>query len=515
MNNPFRYDPHPLCQMAVKEVCRMIEGGAQQDWTAFREEIAQGKMFGVLVVEGPHATLHYLVAYSGQVCGRSDWEGFVPAVFDYLQEDGYFKMHEAEITRLNQQVKVLSESAERKELLAQTALLRDEAQQMIESLQEERRKRRSERTELEETDIRESQFLNAELRRVKKQYAERIEQVDGQRRLMDDEILRLKQERRSQSDALQRWLFSHFEMLNARGEKKNLLDIFADTVFKLPPAGAGECCEPKLLQYAYAHGLRPLCMAMFWYGNSPKTEIRHHRHYYPACSGKCKPILTWMLGNSFLTAPWEDGEQGTGEVPILYEDEHLLVVDKPGGMLSVPGKTDERSVLDFARSHCPDATGPMMVHRLDQATSGLLVIAKTEEAYHNLQQQFLHHQVKKRYVALLTSPIKESEEGFTLSLPLRPDPLNRPYQVVDKVHGKPAVTFVEPLGGNRVALYPQTGRTHQLRVHCAHPDGLDNPILGDELYGQKGERLYLHAESLEFIHPQSHESMSFHAPADF
>ena len=518
-----------------------------EDWAAFREEIHHGKMFGVLVVETPpsssliphstfhtpHSTLHYLAAYSGQVCGRSDWEGFVPAVFDYLQEDGYFKTHEAEITALNKRIERLSNNDARMELKERIAQLQQEMEIAIAALKERKTALPTGQgvhaEEIEAERIRQSQFLNAEIRRTKKQFAARTEELNVRLQVLDEEIAQLKRERRSQSDALQRWLFSHFEMLNAQGEKKNLLDIFADTVFKLPPAGAGECCEPKLLQYAYQHNLKPLCMAMFWYGESPKAEIRHHLHYYPACSGKCKPILTWMLQREergerieereYQLQKEERGERIEESIPILYEDEYIMVVDKPAGMLSVPGKTDEPSVLDFAKRHCPDASGPMMVHRLDQVTSGLLVIAKTEEAYHHLQQQFLRREVKKRYVALLTapSPFWESRRGLPspISLPLRPDPLNRPYQVVDQVHGKPAVTLVEPLGGNRVALYPQTGRTHQLRVHSAAPEGLNAPIVGDRLYGHVADRLYLHAESIKFVHPITKEEMHFCLPAPF
>ncbi|MBO5537806.1 MAG: RluA family pseudouridine synthase [Prevotella sp.] len=557
MNNPFRYSAHPLCQLAVKGVLELLSrNSGEDDWTAFCHEVALGKMFGVLVVRAGDGSLAYLAAYSGQVCGRSNWEGFVPAVFDYLGEGDYFKTHEAAITELNRRVAALEHSTERQQLQAELQRLDEEARAAVAALKAQkptpnpspgrgtlsapsntltlvpsnpRTLSPSNLLTPAPSNIRLSQFLNAEIRRTKKRYAAQKEERQQRLQQIDSEIARLKHERHIQSDALQRWLFSHFEMLNARGEKKNLLEIFSSTVFKQPPAGAGECCEPKLLQYAFAHGLHPLCMAMFWYGQSPRCEIRHHLHYYPACSGKCKPILEWMLqgldvdpltpSHPLTLSPSHPLTPGAKAALLqqitIYEDEWLLVVNKPAGMLSVPGKSGQWSVFDLVRSERPQATGPLMVHRLDQATSGLLLVAKTTEVYHTLQAQFLHREVKKRYVALLSHEVTTCSHVTVISLPLRPDPLNRPFQVVDHEGGKPAVTRVEWLGGRRVALYPLTGRTHQLRVHCAHPEGLGNPILGDELYGKAGERLYLHAEHIEFVHPMSGQPLLFSIPPEF
>ena len=314
------------------------------------------------------------------------------------------------------------------------------------------------------------------------------------------------------SQDLQVWLFHQYQLLNARGEVKDLVDIWQSYYsrpklrqkFPLPPGGTGDCCAPKLLQYAYQQGLKPVCMAEFWWGATTKEEVRQHLNYYPACRGKCKPILTWMLEG--LDVDPNPELQGVAhlELNTVYEDNDIVVVDKPSGMLSVPGRIDDYSVETVMRQRYPDA---MIVHRLDMGTSGLLIVAKSSEAYHPLQEQFIKHQVKKKYVAMLEGRGKKEEVRGTVSLPLRPDPMNRPRQMVDLEHGKRAVTDYEFLSDNLVALYPQTGRTHQLRIHCAHPDGLGRPIVGDELYGTKGDRLMLHASEIWFRHPITGQEM--------
>ena len=314
------------------------------------------------------------------------------------------------------------------------------------------------------------------------------------------------------SQDLQVWLFHQYQLLNARGEVKDLVDIWQSYYsrpklrqkFPLPPGGTGDCCAPKLLQYAYQHHLKPVCMAEFWWGATTKEEVRQHLNYYPACRGKCKPILTWMLEG--LDVDPNPELQGVAhlELNTVYEDNDIVVVDKPSGMLSVPGRIDDYSVETVMRQRYPDA---MIVHRLDMGTSGLLIVAKSSEAYHPLQEQFIKHQVKKKYVAMLEGRGKKEEVRGTVSLPLRPDPMNRPRQMVDMEHGKRAVTDYEFLSDDLVALYPQTGRTHQLRIHCAHPDGLGRPIVGDELYGTKGDRLMLHASEIWFRHPITGQEM--------
>ena len=539
------YEPHPLCIQACREVQEML--ARREDW---QEEIARGKMFGVLIVENVKTDTDvpkwgYLAAYSGQIGGRSDWEDFVPAVFDYLQPDGYFKTHEAEISRINQSISHLEKDERMKEARTLIRQLQEERKLTIAAYQEKMKEAKAKRdsrreagnlSEAEEAEmIRESQFMKAELRRLKKSLSEKTA-LETEFEDYQENILRLKQLRKQLSDALQQWLFSQFRMLNQEGESKNLLEIFRDEALKeypqaaiatsriaalkmVPPAGSGECCEPKLLQYAYQHGYKPLQMAMFWWGESPKEEIRHHLQFYPACNGKCKPILHWMLPASTFE-PEAINLSIYDKVETLYEDREIAVIHKPEGLLSVPGKdAAQPSVYALMRRKYPEATGPLIVHRLDMATSGVLLIAKTEFAYHRLQKAFLNHQIQKKYVAIISG--KEISEKGIISLPLLPDYLNRPRQIVNHEQGKEAITeyeILERIDGShlRIALYPKTGRTHQLRVHCAHQEGLNAPILGDPLYGnEKAARLHLHAEEITFEHPLTGKKITIKRKADF
>lgn len=539
------YEPHPLCIQACREVQEML--ARREDW---QEEIARGKMFGVLIVENVKTDTDdpkwgYLAAYSGQIGGRSDWEDFVPAVFDYLQPDGYFKTHEAEISRINQSISHLEKDERMKEAKTLIRQLQEERKRTIAAYQEKMKEAKAKRdsrreagnlSEAEEAEmIRESQFMKAELRRLKKSLSEKTA-LETEFEDYQENILRLKQLRKQLSDALQQWLFSQFRMLNQEGESKDLLEIFRDEALKeypqaaiatsriaalkmVPPAGSGECCEPKLLQYAYQHGYKPLQMAMFWWGESPKEEIRHHLQFYPACNGKCKPILHWMLPASTFE-PEAINLSIYDKVETLYEDREIAVIHKPEGLLSVPGKdAAQPSVYALMRRKYPEATGPLIVHRLDMATSGVLLIAKTEFAYHRLQKAFLNHQIQKKYVAIISG--KDISGKGIISLPLLPDYLNRPRQKVNYEQGKEAITeyeILERIDGShlRIALYPKTGRTHQLRVHCAHQEGLNAPILGDPLYGnEKAARLHLHAEEITFEHPLTGKKITIKRKADF
>ena len=364
------------------------------------------------------------------------------------------------------------------------------------------------------------------------------QQPDGYFKTQEREISRISRTSRSSRDfsdasskqlsqELQTWLFHQYRLLNARGEVKDLVDVWQEYYnrpkllrkYPLPPGGTGDCCAPKLLQYAYQQGLKPLCMAEFWWGETTKTELRHHLNYYPACRGKCKPVLTWMLQGLDVDPDPESLAFERQELPVVYEDEWLLVVNKPSGLLSAPGRVEEYSVETIMQERYP---GSMIGHRLDMGTSGLLIVAKTLEIYRNLQEQFVKHQVKKKYLAVLESldaleKLDILDKRGTISLPLRPDPMNRPRQLVDPEHGKRAVTDYEFLSDSLVALWPQTGRTHQLRIHCAHPDGLGRPIVGDELYGtrEKGQRLMLHAAEIWFHHPVTGINMHLSVAPDF
>ncbi len=346
------------------------------------------------------------------------------------------------------------------------------------------------------------------------------QQPDGYFKTKEREIMQ-SADHKELSLSLQLWLFQQYRLLNGRGETKDLVEIWQDyhsaprirSRYPLPPGGTGDCCAPKLLQYAYLHHLTPVCMAEFWWGESPKSLIRHHGQFYPACRGKCKPVLTWMLQGLDVDPHTDTADSVHPEPAIIYEDEAMAVLSKPAGMLSVPGKTGDDSVAAWAQRRWP---GAMLVHRLDMLTSGILLAAKTMEVYQQLQQQFTDRTVKKKYLAVVEgSPAKE--HGI-IDLPLASDPMNRPLQVVDPENGKRAITEYRVLqAGQRslLALWPHTGRTHQLRMHCAHPEGLGCPIVGDELYGRKADRLYLQAQAISFVHPTTGKRMHFELPYPF
>ena len=519
---PFHYTPHPLCVMAAGEVQAYIN-----KQTRWKEELDKGKMFGVLIVRTSNGQTGYLAAFSGNLCGSNSHSFFVPPVYDLLKPDGFFKIEEEQISAINHQIGQLQncdrylelqQKMERETASSQQAL--SEARKVLKAAKEKREQRRLHRPNENEQAamIRESQYQKAEFKRLERYWKEQISEIKTELESFSSQIEALKAERRNRSAALQQKLFQQFNFLNVKGETKNLCAIFEETVQKTPPAGAGECAAPKLLQYAYLSGLSPIAMAEFWWGKSPKTEIRHPGYYYPSCRGKCEPILRHMLqGLNVEPAPSERYSLSQNMPEILFEDQWLLVLHKPEGVLSVPGKSEEQSIYSLLRARYPEATGPLVVHRLDMATSGLLLAAKTQEVHRHLQAQFENRSIKKRYIALLDGILPE-EEGV-IDLPICPDYLDRPRQMVNEELGKTAITRYQVMdrknGQTRIAFFPLTGRTHQLRVHAAHPLGLNCPIVGDELYGRKAERLYLHAEYLEFIHPVSGQRMVIEKKAEF
>ena len=493
---PFCYEPHPLCIAAAEEVRLYLS--QHSEW---HEELQRGKMFGVLVVERG-----FLAAFSGTLDGKTQHEYFVPPVFDLMAPGCYFQQEEAAISAINQQITslfLLGRESERGRLLrAQMEAELTDFKKQMQQHKAERDALRQSSSPLGEAGrgllIRQSQQEKAEYRCLKQAWEQRIYAEEAPFREQQKQIEQLKKERHERSIALQQWLFRQFVFLNALGETQSLPELFAPVT---PPSGAGECCAPRLLQAAYKEGLQPLCMAEFWVGASPKDEIRHDGHFYPACNSKCRPILRHMLkGLNVEPNPLLlDREQLLSLLHIVYNDKEMAVVSKPAGLLSVPGKDDLPSVQDFMRQMLPQATGPLIVHRLDMDTSGLMLIALTEEKYHELQDLFLHRRIHKVYHALLEHEMPLGQEG-DISLPLRPDFDDRPRQMVDPVHGKQAQTHYRVLenraGHALLELRPITGRTHQLRVHCAHPLGLGNPIVGDRLYGKPAARLMLHACSI-------------------
>lgn len=519
---PFHYTPHTLTELAAKEVQIYLQ--SRKDWA---EELQEGKMFGVLIVRTPEKRIGYLAAFSGNLAGSNHHSFFVPPVYDMLQPDGFFRQEEKNISAINLQIKKTESSSLYLDMKDELNAAKQYAAATIAQYKEALKKAKSERDERRKSGIspeeetlliRESQHQKASFKRKEKELQNFIKEKQGKVRQIEETICLLKQERKKRSAALQEKLFGQFRMLNAKGERKDLCELFKSTPQGFPPSGAGECALPKLLQYAYSSDLTPLAMGEFWWGMSPKDEIRHHGHFYPSCKGKCEPILRHMLiGLDIENNPLEDNIHQHTPLDILYEDDSLLVVNKPAGMLSVPGKNDLDSIFQRLRILYPHATGPIIVHRLDMATSGLLLAAKTKEVHQKLQALFEERKIKKRYTALL-----EGELSFahgTISLPLCLNPLDRPRQMVDFTHGKEAVTYYETMGyengKTRVYFYPLTGRTHQLRVHAAHSQGLNHPIVGDELYGWKSDRLYLHAAELEFLHPVTQKIIHITKEADF
>lgn len=526
---PFHYTPHPLCVLATEEVKAFIE--TQVKW---QEELSLGKMFGVLIVQDNKEVISYLAAFSGNLAGKNLHPFFVPPVYDLLQPQDFFKIEEEQISTINSRIKELEADPTYQTLkqrlkteTEQATVALTKAKAELKANKEARELRRQSVASLSEEEqtalIKESQFQKANFKRLERKWKKLLEERKAEVVAFETAIEDLKMERKERSAALQQKLFQQFRMLNAKGEVKDLCTIFKETVHKIPPGGAGECALPKLLQYAYLHQLKPLAMAEFWWGNSPKTEVRHHGYYYPSCKGKCEPILKHMLqGLEVDENPLTTDPRPHMDLEIVFEDEWLLVVNKPSGILSVPGKIETvDSVFQRVRKKYPNATGPMIVHRLDMATSGLLLIAKTKEVHQHLQAQFENHTIKKRYIALLDGsklekPIKKNGR---IELPLCLNPLDRPRQMVSEEYGKTAITEYQVLESSgeyiRILFYPKTGRTHQLRIHAAHPQGLGCPIVGDELYGMKANRLYLHAEYIEFCHPVYGETICLQKEAEF
>ena len=519
LNDPFDYEPHPLCRRAADEVFGYL--ARHPEWSA---ELDGGKMLGVLVVSTGSGEVGFLAAYSGNLDGRNDHPYFVPPVYDMLDPEGPFRRGEAAISALNRRIAELESDSGYAEAEAALKAVDAEAAGRLAAFRAEAGRakalRDARRAETDDPRILgriddESRRERSALRSLKTELKRRRSDAEAAAERFARRIEALKAERRRRSEELQLMLFRSFEMVAVDGRRENLVNIFAEAGTALPPAGAGECAAPKLLQFAILNGLKPLAIAEFWYGRSPKGEVRRHGSSYPACRGKCKPILDFMLRGVELER--RRRERPTPDPTIIYEDDCIAVIDKPAGMLSVEGLVDIPSVEAWARLRYAGRE-PKMVHRLDMDVSGLLLIAKDLDSYRRLQEQFLRRTVKKRYTALLEgSPA--ADEG-RIELPMRPDPTDRPRQVVDPLHGKLALTIFKVKerreGCTLVELEPVTGRTHQLRVHTASAGGLDAPIVGDTLYGARpAARLYLHNEFIEFRHPATGQVMRFLRPADF
>ena len=533
---PFYYKPHELGILACKELQNYLSGDL--DWKhnfgiTKNEVLPTGKMFGVLVVENQKKELGYISAFSGKMAGVNTLKNFVPPIYDMLTEDGFFLKGQAELAAINKKVRALNDckiiKAAEEKLKHETSLYESEVKELRTQMVTDKKLRKQKRTEVKQLNKesysqineqlnKESILQKHKLRDLHLYWEERIEATRKHERALSAERRHLKEKRKSLSASLQQGLFDEYHFLNANGAKRSLRSIFKDTAQKTPPAAAGECAAPKLLQYAFENNLKPITLAEFWWGASPKSAIRKHKHFYPACQGKCFPILSHMLQglevdeNPLLKNPAEGKS-----IEVIYEDAYLAVINKPTEFLSVPGKTIQDSVYSRMKIKYPEATGPLIVHRLDMSTSGIMLIAKTKEAHDNLQQQFIKRTIRKQYIALLDGIIKQPTG--TIELPLRVDLDDRPRQLVCYEHGKSARTKYKVLkiekGKTRIQFYPITGRTHQLRVHAAHFKGLNTAIVGDDLYGAKSNRLHLHAAFIELTHPATNKIINFSVEADF
>lgn len=540
MNNPFDYTPDGECEEAFRKLIAKLEtlkGSDDPKDVNFLRELDAGKMLGVLIATDSCGLRHTLYAFSGQLGdGGLYHPGFVGPVFDYLQPGGYFKTKEMEISRQNIDISLFEEGQFSK-IRSEYERAKGKFEAEVSEYKERCRlskiarnaKRESGITDKDEIAamIRQSQFEKAELHRLKKRAAERLEPLLAAMNEAQSHIDTLKERRHMDSEALQQWLFSNFTLLNARGESRTLSEIFSETPLKIPPSGAGECCAPKLLQAAYLRGWKPIAIAEYWYGHAKSGEIRIDGAYYPACRGKCLPVLGWMLQGLDVYPPLESGcgQPVVRDPEIIYENRWFCVVDKPSGMLSVPGKGNAVSVQQWLEEKYGSGRSVRMAHRLDQDTSGLLIATFGNDTLKVMQSLFATRKVKKTYVAELVGDYRSlgiSRCGH-IELPLSPDWLDRPRQRVDLECGKEAVTYYEFTGAeggrSRVEFRPVTGRTHQLRIHAASEMGLGMPIAGDRLYGRNigngQRRLHLHAEKLEFTFPTDGNHYCFESPAPF
>ena len=534
---PFYYEPHLLSKIAVSELQEYLELQTDFDHNfglhSIQNNVPVGKMFGVLVVQNKQNEIGYLAAFSGKLADKSLPNKFVPPVFNMRTSGSFYLKGEAEIDEINNQLTILKKD---KTYITLNKSLKKLNKRITEDLKLQRQKMKVQRSErkvrknnsvssLNDVDFKKlskkieqesynDQFFYKEL---KEYYNSKIKKIDDELSFFKKKITSLKKERKEKSNSLQQTLFSKYSFTNQQKEFKNLLDIFDNPAIK-PPAGSGECSAPKLLQYAFINNLKPISMAEFWWGISPNSAIRKHKNFYPACQSRCKPILTHMLsGVKMEKNLLLENLHEKQKLPIIYEDDVLIVVNKPAEFLSVPGKEIKDSVYSRIKEKYPNATGPLIVHRLDMSTSGILVLTKTKETNKILQSQFINRTIQKRYVALLDGVLNKKSGKITL--PLRVDLDDRPKQLVDYKYGKSTETNWEVIkkenGKTRVYFYPITGRTHQLRVHAAHKDGLNTPIIGDDLYGKKMDRLHLHAEYIEFLHPITKEKINFTVAPNF
>lgn len=525
---PFYYKPHKLAKMAALELQNYLQ--TQTDFEhnfgliPNQKGLEIGKMFGVLVCQNSKNEIGFLWAFSGKLAEKNIIPNFVPTVFDMLNENSFFLKAENEINKINTQLETLENNIDyintqktlnTTQFEAITDITRFKTEIAInKKIRNQKRENLNIENVINQLNT-ESQQEKIQLKKMQQFWTFKTEQAKIKLYEFEAKIEQLKALRKQKSNALQNKLFENYSFLNSNKESKSLAEIFNYN----PPAGAGECAAPKLLHYAFQHNLTPICMAEFWWGASPKSEVRKHAQFYPSCMAKCEPILMkhMLLGLPLQENPFLKNPALHKKIEIIFEDRSIIIVNKPHEFLSVPGKIITDSVYQRIKNQFPNATGPLIVHRLDMSTSGIMVLAKTEKVYHNLQQQFIKRKVKKCYEALLNGKI--NQQNGEINLPLRVDLNDRPRQLVCYEHGKKAKTNFEVIevknNKTRIHFYPITGRTHQLRVHSAHIFGLNTPILGDDLYGKSAKRLYLHAKKITFLHPDTNLEVTFEAECTF
>ena len=533
---PFYYDPHPLCIKASSIIQKEILESPDFEpyFKNLKGEWILGKMIGVMIVKKIDGQIGFLTAFSGKLDERSDLHPFVRPVFNFIDRNSFYRQGEEVLNVMNREIEDIEASVAYQSALKKLHHLEKENEQKLLSernkmklLKKERDIiRKKQRAILDEDGFNQlKEKLKTESLGQQFIYKEYHHYLSLKKEVLTKEVdlyrIPLEQkrkERKALSQKLQKRLFESYKFLNANLKETNLTEIFKDTYYAIPPSGAGDCAAPKLLQFAYKNQLKPIAIAEFWWGKSPTQEIRKHGMFYPACRGKCEPILGHMLkGLEVDPNPLLENPAAGKDLPIIYEDDYIAIVNKPPNFLSVPGKNIEDSVWLRMRKKYPNATGPLITHRLDMSTSGILVISKSAEVYKPLQRQFMSREISKSYVAILDGITKES--SGTIDLPLRGDFYDRPRQIVCHEHGKSSRTKWELIeyikDTTKVRFYPITGRTHQLRIHAAHPEGLNLAIVGDDLYGQKADRLYLHAEEIKFTHPITGKQIHINAPAPF
>ena len=535
---PFCYDPHPLSEIAAQELQQYLSNQTDFEHNFGLDDkqkgLVIGKMFGVLVVENTQGQIGYLAACSGKLAGSNTHKFLVPPIFDMLDPDGFFLKEEETINQLNREIETLSNNPEIAICKEELKSIEQENQKVLADLRALHKQNKAERKQIrtaQKAKLSESEYAELEQDLVKQSYRDqhnyavqkeackaKLDSITQKLDQLIGEIESRKELRKKKSSDLQNQLFDQYHFLNANGEKRTVLSIFEEAIQMLPPAGAGECAAPKLLQYAYQNKLKPICLAEFWWGASPGSEVRKHGYFYPSCRGKCEPILGHMLQGLLVDDnPMLENPALNKELEIIFEDQDIIVVNKPAEFLSVPGINVQDSVQTRIATRNPEITGPIIIHRLDMSTSGILVLAKNKEAHQFIQDQFIQHTVEKRYTALLDGII-EQEEGL-IYFPMRVDLEDRPRQVLCYTHGKPAQTKFKVIAiennKTRIHYFPLTGRTHQLRVHSAHHQGLNTPIVGDDLYGKRADRLHLHAGYIKFVHPSTKQGVIFEVADPF